>query len=287
MVQLVDSDVKTREVLQWRGVHVLHASLSVCSQKLRIFLNLKDIAWQSHLIDLFKNENMSAWFLGINPRGLVPVLVHDGVVHIESNDIITYLEETFPKPELIPAPYKNEVAKLLKHEDELHLDIRSLSFRFVFAPPKPPKSPELLGMYTSAGSGTVQGKPDGEIAKQIDFWSRLGRDGISDKDARVSALKFRHAFDDLERRLANQPYLLGDTLTVLDIAWFIYADRLSLAAYPFSRLHPRVVDWFAKLSQRPEFAREIELPPHIGERFAATRREHARLGKSLEMVAGF
>ena len=92
---------------------------------------------------------------------------------------------------------------------------------------------------TSAGSGTVQGKADVEIAKQIDFWSRLGHDGISDKDARASALKFRHAFDDLERRLASQPYLLGDTLTVLDIAWFIYVDRLSLAAYPFSRLHPR------------------------------------------------
>jgi len=138
MVQLADGDIKTREVLGWKGVHVLHFMGSSCSQKLRIFLNLKGIPWQSHPIDLPAYENMQPWFLGINPRGLVPVLVHDGAVHIESNDIIQYLERKFPTPRLIPAGHENEVAALLKHEDDLHLDLRTLSFRFVFAPPGPP-----------------------------------------------------------------------------------------------------------------------------------------------------
>src|ERR1700727_3009009 len=109
MVQLVDSDIKTREVLAWKGIHVLHGT-------------------------------MTPWYLGINPRGLVPVLVDDGAVHIESNDIITYLEKKFPQPQLIPAGYEHEVAKLLRHEDDLHLDIRTLSFRFVFNPDRPRKS---------------------------------------------------------------------------------------------------------------------------------------------------
>jgi hypothetical protein len=125
MVQLVDSDIKTREVLGWKGVHVLHFAGSSCSQKLRIFLNLKGIPWESHPIDLPGNENFRPWFLGINPRGLVPVLVHDGAVHIESNDIIQYLEKKFPEPKLIPAGQENEVAALLKHEDDLHLDLRT------------------------------------------------------------------------------------------------------------------------------------------------------------------
>jgi glutathione S-transferase len=123
VVQLVDADIKTRGVLEWKGIHVFHFFLSVCSQKLRIFLNLKGVPWRSHPVDLFRNENLSDWFLGINPRGLVPVLVHDGVVHIESNDIITYLEKTFPQPRLIPAGHENEVAGLLHHEDELHSEI--------------------------------------------------------------------------------------------------------------------------------------------------------------------
>ena len=141
MVQLVDSDIRTREVLGWQGVHVLHFIGSSCSQKLRVFLNLKKIQWQSHPIDLPSNENMQPWFLGINPRGLVPVLVHDGAVHIESNDIIQYLE----------------------HEDDLHLDLRTLSFRFVFAPLGPPKPAAALESYIANGAGTVQGAKDHEM----------------------------------------------------------------------------------------------------------------------------
>ena len=47
MVQLVDGDIRTREVLGWKGVHVLHFMELSCSQKLRIFLNLKGIEWES------------------------------------------------------------------------------------------------------------------------------------------------------------------------------------------------------------------------------------------------
>jgi glutathione S-transferase len=175
MVQLVDGDIKTREVLDWKGVHVLHFMGSSCSQKLRIFLNLKGIKWESHLVDLFANENFLPWFLGINPRGLVPVLVHDGAVHIESNDIIQYLEQKFPTPKLIPAGHENEIAGLLKHEDDLHLDLRTLSFRFVFNPPGPPKPVAMLESYAANGTGTVRGAKDRDKEIQIEFWQRAAK----------------------------------------------------------------------------------------------------------------
>jgi glutathione S-transferase len=287
MVQLVDSDIRTREVLGWTGVHVLHFSGSSCSQKLRIFLNLKGLAWQSHLVDLPANANFTPWFLGINPRGLVPVLVHDGAVHIESNDIITHLEKAFPTPRLIPAGHENEVAALLKHEDDLHLDLRTLSFRFVFDRPGPPKPSEALANYAAGGSGTVQGARDPEKAVQIAFWERAAREGFTDAAARASARKFRAEFDALDRALAQQPYLMGDAPTVLDIAWFIYVNRLALAGYPFARLHPHVDAWFGKLAERPEFAKEVAMPPEATARAAATRRAQVAAGKTLEQVAGF
>src|SRR5271156_4521775 len=240
MVQLIDGDIKTREVLAWQGVHILHFMGSSCSQKLRVFLNLKGIPWQSHPIDLMGNENFKPWFLGVNPRGLVPVLVHDGAVHIESNDIIEYLEKTFPEPRLIPAGYEKEVAALLKHEDNLHLDLRTLSFRFVFNPPGPPKSPEQLKKYKTNGTGTVRGKKDGDREIQLEWWERAAKEGYTDDGTRAAAQKFRVEFDALENRLAQNPYLLGKDLSVLDIAWFIYAHRPSLAGYPFARIHPRV-----------------------------------------------
>jgi glutathione S-transferase len=287
MVQLVESDIKTREVLGWKGVHVLHYSGSSCSQKLRIFLNVKGIPWESHLIDLQSNKNFEPWFLGINPRGLVPVLVHDGVVHIESNDIIAYLEKTFQSPKLIPAGLESEIAALLKHEDDLHLDLRTLSFRFVFAPPGPPKPAEALKLYAANGSGTVRGAEDREKSIQIEFWERATKEGFTDQSARASAQKFRAEFDALEQRLGSSSYLLGNVLSVFDIAWFIYANRLALAGYPIGRLHPRVSAWLDMLGNRPEFAKEVATPPDVEERIKATRRAHAQAGKSLEMVAGF
>jgi glutathione S-transferase len=279
MVQLVDSDIRTREVLDWKGVHVLHFMGSSCSQKLRVFLNLKNIPWQSHPIDLPSNENFRPWFLGINPRGLVPVLVHDGAVHIESNDIIQHLEAKFPAPRLIPKGHENEVAALLRHEDDLHLDLRTLSFRFVFAPPGPPKPAAALDSYVANGSGTVQGRPDRDKQTQIEFWRRAAKEGFTDERVRASAQKFRAEFDALDKRLARQPYLMGDSLSVLDIAWLIYAHRLSLAGYPFARLHPNVQAWAERLRAMPEFAKEIAQLRH-GARPQSP-------GKTLEQVAGF
>jgi glutathione S-transferase len=277
MVQLVDADIKTREVLTWKGVHVLHFVGSSCSQKLRIFLNLKGIPWQSHPIDLPGNENFRPWFLGINPRGLVPVLVHDGAVHIESNDILQYLEKKFPSPQLIPQGHENEVAALLTHEDDLHLDLRTLSFRFVFAPPGPPKPAEALASYAANGTGTVQGAKDRDKEIQIEFWQCAAKEGFTDERARASAQKFRAEFDALDRRLAKSPYMMGENLSVLDIAWFIYAFRLSLAGYPFARLHPHVAAWEEKLRARPELAKEI----------VGTRKPATAVSKTLEQVAGF
>jgi glutathione S-transferase len=285
MVQLTESDIRTREVLGWKGVHVLHFSGSSCSQKLRIFLNLKKIPWQSHPIDLPSYENMQPWFLGINPRGLVPVLVHDGAVYIESNDIIQYLEKKFPTPRLIPAGHENEVAALLKHEDDLHLDLRTLSFRFVFAPPGPPKSASALDSYLKNGAGTVRGVKDPEKDVQIAFWQRAAKEGFTDDRARAAALKFRAEFDKLDRTLAQRNYLMGDDLSVLDIAWFIYEHRLLLGGYPFPRLHPHVHAWAEKLRAMPEFAKEIGQLRHSPEQLDAVR--SAQAGRTLEAVAGF
>jgi glutathione S-transferase len=287
MVQLLDGDIKTREVLKWKGIHLIHYMGSSCSQKVRIFLNLKEINWESHTIDLLANENVEPWFLGINPRGLAPVLVHDGAVHIESNDIIQYLEKIFPEPRLIPVGHEKEVAALLKHEDDLHLDLRTLSFRFVFNPPGPPKTSEQLKKYRTNGTGTVRGQKDGDRDIQLEWWERAAKEGYTDERTRAAAHRFRSEFEALESTLAQRRYLLGQDLTVLDIAWFIYAHRLSLAGYPFARLHPRVDAFVRELRARPEFAKEVATPPEFDAHLAATRKAQTDAGKSLEMVAGF
>ncbi len=282
-MRLQDQDVLTREVLEWKGLHLFNFEQSSCSQKLRIFLDLKGISFVSHPVDLMANENITPFFLGINPRGLVPVLVHDGAVHIESNDILIYLDDLYPSPRLIPDGTAGGIGALLKHENDLHFDLRSLSFRFVFAPSEPPKSADHLATYATGGSGSVGGRKDAGLDKEIDYWRRYSADGgISDEVARTSALRFRTAFDELETRLNTQTFLFGNEMTVVDIAWFIYVDRLTLAGYPFARLHPHLTSWFAMLSEQPPFARERKVSGRLGARIENMRR--GRLAQTLEDV---
>ena len=124
-------DIKTTEVLEWKGVHIFHFQGSACSQKLRIFLNYKNIDWVSHEVNLIKGDQFSEWYLGINPRGLVPTLVHNADVHIESNDIMTYLDQEFPNTKLFPTNLIDDIKKDLDYEDSLHFDLRRLTFRYI------------------------------------------------------------------------------------------------------------------------------------------------------------
>ena len=286
MVQLLETDIRTRDVLGWKGVHLFHFHGSSCSQKTRIVLNLKGVEWEAHPIDLPKGENLSARFLGINPRGLVPTLVVDGEVHIESNDIVTLLDRRFPAPRLIPEGREADMAGLLRHEDDLHHDLRTISFRFTQPRPRAPKSAKALADYRAGGSGTVLGDRDPDKAAEIAYWERIARDGITDEAIRASAARFRRSFEELDRRLGAAPYILGAQMTMADIAWFIYVNRLDLCGYPVERLHPDLFAWFRPLRERPEFAREVAVPPAIRTAIDENHRRQRAAGKTLIDVAG-
>lgn len=283
MVQLADSDVLTREVLDWRGLHLLHWHSSTCSQKLRIVLNLKGIAWTSHLIDLTKNENLSAHFLGINPRGLVPVLIDDGAVHIESNDILRLIEGRHPSPVLIPR-VDRDIDALLKFENEIHLDLRALSFRFLFNPATPPKSENDLQNYRERGSGNVGGAPDPEKQHEVDWWSRYNREGITTPVAIDAARRFRSAFAELDETLSRSANLLSEELSVLDIAWIVYVQRLRLIGYPIERMHPRLFAWFERHMQQPLIAKEIAIPAERLAMIQSMQNAQRLEGKSFEDI---
>ena len=285
MARLLDEDIKTPEVLDWEGVHLLHFAGSSCSQKTRIFLNLKGIPWVSHPVNLAAQQNYRPWFLGINPRGLVPVLVHDGAVHIESNDILAYLDESFPEPALIPRSRREESAELLREEDGLHLDLRALTMRFVVPKFLAEKKPRSLSIYENA-AGTIGGLPDPRKEVELKFWRDYAREGVSDAQATASARRFKRVYALLETRLREQPYLLGEALSVIDIAWFIYTHRLSDAGYPFERLHPALHRWYQGLLAREEFSKEVQTPLALALLTGGLHTAQALRGSTLIQVAG-
>lgn len=259
MVKLLESEVRTREILGWQGLHLFHAPLSSCSQKVRLFLAEKGVAWQPHPVNLATNENISDYYLGINPRGLVPALVDDGAVHIESNDILLHLEERFPEPRLIPVEKRDLAEEMLAREDDLHVDIRNVTFHFLFEPPVAPKSPEVLARYRAFGAATVGGEADTHKAAEIAYWESYGEQRVPDAEAHRSVAAFAAAFADLEDRLADKPCLLGEQVSIVDIAWFVYANRLRIAGYPLAH-HPALARWYDRLMARPGWADEVALP---------------------------
>jgi glutathione S-transferase len=286
MVELLDQDIQTKEILKWKGLHLFHFSASSCSQKTRIVLNIKGLEWSSHEVDLGKSEHLTPWYLGINPRGLVPTLIMDGTVYIESNDIIQLLDEKFPQHKLIPNNFQHHIQELLHHENDLHLDLRTLTFRFTQPRGKTPRTAADLNNYRNGGSGTVRGKVDPDKIREIEFWEKAATQGITNQAIKKSAARFRVSLEELDHLLTKNQYLLSNTLSILDIAWFIYVNRLVRCGYPMEKLHPNVNSWFQRLRKEPEFAKEIIVPPEIQKAVEANHRQQQETKTTLVDVAG-
>jgi glutathione S-transferase len=244
-MRLDPTDIRTREVLEWQGLHLLHFAMSSCSQKVRILMGELGIDYVSHPVNLMRDEQQSDWFLGINPRGLVPVLVHDGEVHTESNDIIEYLDRQFAKEgsSLLPTSEAEQalMRELMDLEDELHGDLRTVTFTYL-AP--------------DSGDRTAQ-----ETGDELGYIRR-----------------FDEAFKRLDARLQDHPYLLGDRMTLADISWFITLYRLDLAGFPMQH-YPALKTYFDQISRRPTFRKELAAGPLLMRLGAGAYRRVNRLFK--------
>ncbi len=73
------------------------------SHRLRIALRLKGLGVEYVPVDLRTGQHLTDEYKALNPQGLVPALVHQGRVLIQSPAIIEWLEERYPTPALMPA----------------------------------------------------------------------------------------------------------------------------------------------------------------------------------------
>lgn len=87
------------------AVKLYDYSKSSASYRVRIALNLKGLAYQSHAISLLDGDQRDDAYLVLNPTGLVPTLIDNGKVLTQSLAIIEYLEEVYPSPALLPASH--------------------------------------------------------------------------------------------------------------------------------------------------------------------------------------
>ena len=75
---------------------------SVCCQKVRITLRAKGLDWEAHRVDLFKSEQYDPKYLKMNPKGVVPTLVHHGKPVIEFDADLRIPRRDLPRPATDP-----------------------------------------------------------------------------------------------------------------------------------------------------------------------------------------
>lgn len=103
-----------------------HNDMSVCAAKVRTVLAEKGAAWEGVHMDLRAGDTQKHDYLKLNPNAVVPTLVHDGRVIIESTVICEYLDDAFPQNPLKGNAIENARMRLwTKQLDEgLHIPRR-------------------------------------------------------------------------------------------------------------------------------------------------------------------
>jgi hypothetical protein len=131
-----------------------HFGFSTCSQKVRLVLAEKGLDFTSHEVNLMAGAQHDPAYVKLNPKHVVPTLVHDGEVLVESTLIIEYLDDAFPEPPLRPkdALGRYRVAHWLKHADEtLHPAAPIVTFaigprKALLAQPKEVREANIAGI---------------------------------------------------------------------------------------------------------------------------------------------
>jgi glutathione S-transferase len=266
-------ETSNEEVKSFQGLHLYHFWLSSCSQRVRIVLAEKNQDWVSHEIDLEKMEHATPEYQSIHPHGVVPALIHDGQVIIESIDIVDYLDTTFPEPPLRPAS-DAAIASMhnwMKEADSAQHSIKTLTHEFLFKQHVMP--PEAFEVFS-------QKHENAELVNFMRVWS--SKDGIPNGEIESELKIQRDHFVRLDQALEGQDWLVDNTFSLADIAWISNVRRLDLMHYPLDN-HPHLQAWYERFQAKPSYIKGIsehEIPPALAD-FNAYSLERAADGTGV------
>ena len=222
-----------------------HNDMSTCSQKVRFLLVEKGLEWEGVELDLRRGDQQQPEFLKINPKGLVPALDHDGNIVSESNIIIEYLNEVYPDPPLLPAdPASRAKARwwMKKLDDGMHLEVAVLSFAIAFRHQliKACGSDEALEKHFAG----IRDPYIQEVQRQV------VPHGTESPRFVQAVLQYEKLLAEMNLALASNRWLVGDSLSLADIAYSPYVTRLDhLGLDGLWADKPHFAGWYTRLAQ--------------------------------------
>ncbi len=228
-------------------IELYHNDMSTCAQKVRLALAEKGVRWESRHLDLRARDHQTPAYLKLNPNAVVPTLVHDGVVIIESTVINEYIDDAFGGVSLRPVDAAGRARMRLwtKQLDEgLHADTGVLSTSIAFRYQKLEKGDREV-------QALVDNVPD--AVKRARVRANIF-EGVQSPYFKESVLRFDALLGRMETTLANSQWLAGDTYSLADIAYAPYLTRLEhLQMKELWSERPRLGRWFECLREREAY----------------------------------
>ena len=227
-----------------------HGWRSSASRRVRLCLEEKGIAYESHVVDMAKMEHHSPEFLRINPNGVIPALIHDGRPLYESSTICEYLDELYPDPPLSPdnAYDRATMRNWVRTVDGL---IGNL----------------IIFNWAHHLAKTASQWSDAELAEKMknipskerqEAWLRAARKPYTDEERAAARGKLVEMLDRMEGMLSKTKWLAGDRYSIADIGTVPFVKRIEEEIAPdqvTTAKHPRVTEWWTAIQARPAFAR--------------------------------
>ena len=246
------------------SVVLYHGGAAANSLKALLPLFEKKVDFKSHLMALINFEQHEPWFVKINPRGQVPVLVHGDHVLDESTLINEYVDDTFPGLPLKPSDAygRHQMRLWTKFVDEYFCP--ALSFLGWHAMIKNAVGAPVEGRAGSQDRAHPAQGAAGQVARE-----RLA--GLDAGAARRLAPQGGGLHPAHRDRHAG-PWMMGEQFTLADVCCFAmlinmpvrYADIVN------EKESPKVIAWYARMLERDSVKQALAIG-HPGAKFVNSR----------------
>ena len=249
------------------GFVLYNAPQSTCSQRVRYALHAKALKFEERKLDLFSGDQLQPEYLAINPNGVVPALVHDGVPVIDSAVILEYLEDVFPDDSPMRPSDPLDVARLramMRFVDEVPTPaVRVPSYNLAFLP-------HFQAMSEEEFQALCDSKP-----LRREFLMRMGQTGFPEADMDEALGRLRRGVERLGQWLdgSGGPWIMGDRISLADIAIMpviVRMDDINLGS-SWDGI-PAVSEWLDRIKGTEPFGKTYyhgslltEKYPHLAE----------------------
>ncbi len=209
-------------------ITLYNAPQSTCSQRVRFVLNAKSIPFSEVKLDLFSGDQLKPEYLKLNPNGVVPTIVDDGAVIVDSTVIMEYLDERHPEPSPLRPTGFVEIAhlrSLMRYIDEVPTPaVRIPSYNLAFLP-------HFKAMSEKEFLALAESKP---LRKE--FLLKMGRSGFSEEEMNSALDRLRRSVSRMHDTIVQSggPFMMGKALTLADIAIMpviVRLDDINLSAF--------------------------------------------------------